>query len=138
MIRKQQITIHVDGATAGGTHSGVAAIARDGRGQFLGWSSRKMQRMTNMEAEYHAALLGLELAQRLKLKRFVIVSDAQVMVQQVQGRIRVLSQRLRPLHQRICVATSDLPQATFYHVSRDFNRLADALAADAVAGRVVG
>ena len=137
-MKYKQITIHVDGAIAGGKHSGIAAIARDEQGHFVGWVSRKMRRMTNMEAEYHAALLGIELAKQLRLTNFVIVSDAQVMVQQVQGRIRVLSQRLRPLHQRICVATSDLPQVLFKHVPRDYNRLADALAADALEGRTVG
>ena len=136
-MKHKQLIIHVDGAIAGGKHSGVAAIARDPHGRFVGWVSRKMRRMTNMEAEYHAALLGIELAKRLKAKQFVIVSDAQVMVHQVQGRIRVLSQRLRPLHQQVCVATSDLPHVQFRHVPRDNNRLADALAADAVEGRTV-
>ena len=131
------IKIHVDGATIGKETCGVAAIAYDGEGRFLGWLSRSVKRMTNMEAEYHAALVGLELARRLRLRRFVIVSDAEVMVRQVQGKIRVLSQRLRPLHRRVGERLAEFPAATFQHVPREMNRMADALAADASEGRTV-
>jgi hypothetical protein len=44
-------------ARAGGcAHVGIAAVARGARGAFLGWESRQLGRMTNNEAEYHAAL----------------------------------------------------------------------------------
>lgn len=52
-----RLTIFVDGGTAGGTHTGIAAVARSHQGYFLGWESRQLPPMSNNEAEYKAALL---------------------------------------------------------------------------------
>ena len=61
----KNVSIHVDGAMSGTMSAGAAAVARTQEGYFLGWLSRQLEPMTNNEAEYQAALLGLLLAQRL-------------------------------------------------------------------------
>ena len=96
-----------------------------------------MPRMTNNEAEYEAALLGLALAARLGARRVEIVADSEVVVRQMRGLSRVNSARLKGLHQQTCQAVSRFETVVFTHVSRDKNRLADALAAEAIDGRVV-
>ena len=133
----EKITIHVDGAIAGGKNSGIAAVALTTEGYFLGWASRQMAAMTNNEAEYQAALLGLTLAQKLGGQVVEIISDSEILVRQMQGRSRVLSGRLKPLHQDACRIVRHFKQVTFRHVGRDRNQLADALAANALAGRLV-
>ena len=130
-------TIYVDGATAGGRHSGVAAVARTAEGDFVGWYSQRLPRMTNNEAEYHAALLGLELAAQLVAQRVEIVSDSEVMVRQMQGHSQVNSSRLQRLHKQTCQAVRRFEQVTFRHVLREENHLADALAAEALQGKLV-
>lgn len=132
-----KITIFVDGATAGTNAVGVAAIARTKEGLFQGWLSKQLPRMTNNEAEYHAVLLGLELASRLRATHVQIVSDSEVVVRQMRGLSRVNSSRLRPLHQETCMRVGRFAQVTFSHVLRDKNGLADALATDARNGRTV-
>lgn len=131
------ITIHVDGATASPQRTGIAAIARTPQGHFLGWLSRQLSPMTNNEAEYHSALLGLQLAQHLHLTHLEIISDSQVLVRQMQGLSQVHSPRLKPLHQQTCTAVQKLPHVTFRHVSRNHNQLADALATEALHGQLV-
>ncbi len=96
-----------------------------------------MARMTNNEAEYRAALLGLELARKLGARQVEIVADSEVVVRQMRGLSRVHSVRLKRLHQETCRAAADFEAVVFTHVSRDKNRLADALAAEAIGGRVV-
>ena len=132
-----EITVHVDGATAGAAHVGIAAVARSPGGHWLGWQSRRLERMTNNEAEYWAALLGLELAGELGARRVVIVTDSDVVVRQMQGQSRVLSKRLQALHKETVEAARYFVTVTFRHVPREENRLADALAAEALAGRTV-
>lgn len=133
----QNVTIHVDGATAGTQQVGIAAIARSEEGFFMGWLSRQLPRMTNNEAEYHAVLLGLALARRLRATSVTIVSDSEVVVRQMRGLSRVNSNRLKPLHQQTCARVGHFGQVSFKHVLRDENALADALAAEALNGRTV-
>lgn len=132
-----RVTIHVDGAVSGTEHAGAAAIARSQEGYFVGWLSRQLEPMSNNEAEYHAALLGLTLAHRLGAKTVEIISDSEVVVRQMQGQSRVLSGRLKRLHQETCARLGYFETVSFRHVSREQNHLADALAAEALAGRVV-
>lgn len=131
------ISIHVDGAVSGTQYAGAAAVARTPDGVFLGWLSRQMPAMTNNEAEYQAALLGLALARRLGASAVEIVSDSEVVVRQMQGQSRVLSQRLRQLHQETCARIGHFQQVSFRHVPREENHLADALATEALLGRPV-
>lgn len=131
------ISIHVDGAVSGTQFAGAAAVARTTDGYFVGWLSTQLPTMTNNEAEYQAALLGLALARRLGASKVEIVSDSEVVVRQMQGQSRVLSQRLRQLHQETCARIGHFRQVTFRHVSREENHLADALATEALLGRPV-
>lgn len=133
----KKATIFVDGAIAGGQKSGVAAVARTSQGHFLGWLSRQLPRMTNNEAEYQAVLLGLALGRHLEAETVEIVTDSQVVVHQMQGRSRVNSPRLKQLHRQACVAVRPFRRVRFRHVSREQNKLADALAAEALEGQVV-
>ncbi len=133
----EQISIHVDGAVSGTEHAGAAAVARSREGYFIGWLSRQLEPMSNNEAEYHAALLGLTLAHRLGVRTVEIISDSEVVVRQMQGQSRVLSARLKQLHHETCARLGYFERVSFRHVSREQNHLADALAAEALAGRVV-
>lgn len=131
------VSIFVDGAVSGTEYAGAAAVARTSEGYFLGWWSRRLPQMTNNEAEYHATLLGLALARRLGVDVVEIVSDSEVVVRQMSGRSRVLSGRLKRLHQETCKMAGFFSTVSFRHVPRELNCLADALATEALAGRIV-
>lgn len=131
------LTVHVDGAMSGTRFAGAAAVARSQEGYFLGWLSRQLPQMTNNEAEYQAALLGLLLAKRLEAKTVVVVSDSEVVVRQMRGLSRVNSQRLKGLHQETCAQAALFDSVTFEYVPREYNYLADALATEAMLGRPV-
>jgi probable phosphoglycerate mutase len=132
-----KVTIFVDGAIAGSRQTGVAAICKSPTGHFVGWLSRQMKRMTNNEAEYQAVLLGLELAGQLGATKVEIVSDSEVVVRQMMGYSRVNSARLKKLHHETCQVVRHFQEVTFRNVGREQNKVADALAADALAGEIV-
>lgn len=137
---KERVQIYVDGAIGEAGpfdgFTGIAAVARSTEGHFLGWMSRQLPAMTNNEAEYQAALLGLTLGHRVGAKQVEIVSDSQVLVWQMNGRSLVHSQRLKPLHAQMCQAAGYFRSVQFRHVPREENELADALATEALMGRL--
>ena len=98
----ERLVVYVDGAIAGNRYTGIAAVARSERGYFRGWISRQMARMTNNEAEYHAALLGLELAGELGAGRVDLLSDSGVVVGEVMGTSRGNSPRLEGWQRPAC------------------------------------
>ena len=105
-----RLMVHVDGAIAG---------------------------MTNNEAEYHAALLGLELARELRAARVDILTDSEVVARQMSGTSRVNSPRLKGLHRQACAVAAEFDEVRFVCIAREENKLADALAAEALGGRLV-
>jgi ribonuclease HI len=131
------VTIFVDGSVSGTQYAGIAAVARTKEGYFIGWRSAQLDAMTNNEAEYHAAMLGLALARHLGATQVEIVSDSEVVVRQMQGRSRVNSARLQPLHQRTWADAARFQHVSFRHVGREKNQIADALATEALHGRIV-
>lgn len=135
MVKK--VSVHVDGAVSGTKFAGAAAVARTREGYFLGWLSRQLTSMSNNEAEYQAALLGLTLAGQLGADTVEIISDSEVVVRQMRGQSRVLSARLKRLHQETCARAGRFAEVSFRHVPRTENWLADALATEALAGRIV-
>lgn len=133
----KKVSIHVDGAVSGTKFAGAAAVARTREGYFIGWLSRQLTSMSNNEAEYQAALLGLTLAGYLGADRVEIISDSEVIVRQMRGQSRVLSARLKRLHQETCTRAGHFAEVSFRHVPRTENWLADALATEALTGRIV-
>ena len=129
--------IFVDGSVGDPHHTGIAAVAKTPEGYFLGWLSRQLSSMTNNEAEYNAVLLGLELARQIKAAQLEIISDSEVVVRQMLGLSRVHSNRLKELHKHTCTRVAHFPAVQFRHVARRYNRLADALATEAMQGRTV-
>jgi ribonuclease HI len=112
--------------------TGVAVVVRDGQGRILDAASCYLEGMTNNEAEYEALILGLELALARSDPAVTLLTDSQVVVGQVSGRFAVRDRKLAPRHERACRLLAQLREATLAHISRERNRLADALAGEAM------
>ena len=112
--------------------SGVAVVVRDPEGRILDAASCHMDGMTNNEAEYEALILGLELALARADPAVTLLTDSQVVVGQMAGRFAVRDRKLAPRHERASRLLAQLPGASLVFVPRSRNRLADALAAEAM------
>lgn len=91
---------------------------------------------TSNEAEYQALIAGM----RLALRHFPghparFLTDSRVVVDQLSGRAAVRANALRPLHTEAATLARDFAAIEFVAVPRLANRLADALAWEALYGR---
>jgi len=133
-----RLILHTDGAIRPGW-TGLGVVVRDGTGQVVAWRSERVAReMTCNEAEYEALLLGLETARALEPDQVEVRMDSQVVVNQMRGLFSVRKASLRRLHARARAAVAALGAVGFVHVPRRRNRLADALANEAVEGEGEG
>jgi ribonuclease HI len=136
LTRLQLAHVYTDGAIRSKTGaSGLAAIVRDERGQIQHWWSRRNGRMTCNEAEYAAVILALECLHSIRPKEIHIYSDSQVVVHQMQGIASAHAPALRRAQIRARELVAQYERVIFHHIPREHNRLADALANDAVDGR---
>ncbi len=109
--------------------AGAVALADDG--QILAWEWQRLRAMSNNEAEYAGFLLGLKLGHSLAAAETNCVLDSATVVRQMQGRAAVNSQSLRPWHRRACAAARQIENLRLRLAPREWNRLADGLAAQA-------
>jgi len=120
--------------------SGLAAIVRDETGQIHHWWSKRAGPLTCNEAEYAAAIYALEQAlKQQELRRapeIEIVSDSRVLVDQMSGRAAARAPALSQARSRLQALAARFHKVSFRHISREQNRLADALAFDAVSGSI--
>jgi ribonuclease HI len=85
-------------------------------------------RATNNEAEYQAAIAGLEGALALGARHVELRMDSELVVRQLQYRYRVRNERLRPFFHRIIELRNRFESFTVVHVPRINNKRADQLA----------
>ena len=131
----QSIRVFTDGAIRPDQGvSGLAAVVRDEKGQILTWFSRRAGAMTCNEAEYAAAQFALESVSVLRPQEIHIFSDSLVMVQQMSGLAAARAPALKQAQLRLRGLLTQFQQVQFHHIPREKNRLADALANEAVDG----
>lgn len=82
---------------------------------------------TNNVAEYKALLAGLEAATRFPARRLEVRADSELLIRQLEGRYKVKSPGLRPLHERARRLLTRWGDVVLRHVPREENALADAL-----------
>jgi len=110
-------------------------VVRGLDGAIWTWRCACVPARTCNEAEYQAVICGLELViARYPGARVRCLSDSLVVVEQISGRCQVRANSLQPLQQRATYLAGQLTGVSFVHIPREYNRLADALAWEALAG----
>jgi probable phosphoglycerate mutase len=103
-------------------------VIRDPEGKLVLELAKKFGRDTNNVAEYYALLAALDFATTHGISALRIRSDSELLVRQMQGRYKVKSADLKPLHERASILSRHLKYFAIEHVRRERNRDADALA----------
>jgi ribonuclease HI len=120
---------NIDGASRGNPGpAAYAVVMRDPNGKVILELGKRFGRDTNNVAEYYALLAALDYASSSGIKALRIRSDSELLVRQMQGRYKVKSPDLKPLHERALKLARQLTYFTIEHVRRELNRDADALA----------
>jgi ribonuclease HI len=124
-----RVVINCDGAARGNPGpAGAGAVVADPDGTVLAEIAEGLGETTNNVAEYTAAILGLEAAQRLGASEVLLRSDSQLLINQMTGRYRVKTPHLQPLHRRVRDLVRGFSHVEFQHVPRGENVEADRLA----------
>ncbi|HMQ32322.1 MAG TPA: ribonuclease HI family protein [Chloroflexaceae bacterium] len=132
------VIVQVDGTPGQrpGGFAGIGVVVRSPRGEVLRTRCLRAPAATCVEAEYQAIIAGLDLALRAYPGAAVrCMSDSQVAVAQIAGRYAVRAGPLRPLHERAAALAARFVRLELVAIPRELNRLADALAWEALGGR---
>jgi probable phosphoglycerate mutase len=120
---------NIDGASRGNPGpASYAVVLRDPQGKIVLELAKNIGRETNNVAEYFALLAALDYAMSHNISALRIRSDSELLVRQMQGRYKVKSADLKPLHERAAKLARQLQYFAIEHVRRELNRDADALA----------
>jgi ribonuclease HI len=120
---------NIDGASRGNPGpASYAVVIRDPEGKIALELAKRLGRETNNVAEYYALLAALDYAAANGISALRVRSDSELLVRQMQGRYKVKSPELKPLHERAQKVSRQLGYFAIEHVRREQNRDADALA----------
>ena len=121
--------VYSDGASRGNPGpAAIGAAVYDSAGHEVHAVSRRIGRATNNEAEYRAAIAGLEAALALGARDVELVMDSELVVRQLNLRYKVRNPALRRLFGRIKDLQWRFASFEVRHVRREQNRRADELA----------
>lgn len=88
---------------------------------------------TNNVAEYEGLILGLQLAILKDVAHLRVEGDSMLVINQMKGSWKINYEHLRLLHQKARELCALIPGGCeFYHIYRDKNKRADALANEAM------
>ena len=121
--------VYADGASRGNPGpASIGAAVYDERGQEVARVSRRLGRATNNEAEYQAAIAGLEAALGLGGGEVELRMDSQLVVRQLEFRYKVRNPRLQPFFNRLLELKRQFKLFAVHHIPREQNTRADELA----------
>ncbi|GIK38070.1 MAG: hypothetical protein BroJett011_19030 [Chloroflexota bacterium] len=135
--RPDYLSIYCDGAIGERRRAtGLGVIIRNEQNEIVGLVKRSMPAMKSVEAEYAALVLALETVQSFQPRYLQVYMDCQVVIGQMQGRYAVNSPNLKRWHIQACRLAHRYPTITYHFIPREANRLADALANEALMERL--
>lgn len=122
-----------DGASRGNPgEASIGAAIFDSKGREVHTVSRRIGFATNNEAEYRAAIAGLEAALALGAPCVSLRMDSELVVRQLEHRYKVRNPRLQPLFARMMELRRRFTQVDVESIPRTNNRRADQLANEAL------
>ncbi len=126
------LTVNTDGGSRWNPGpSGCAFVIAD-NGKVLETGHYYLGTMTNNQAEYIGAMLGLLAVQKRGAKEVHLVMDSELVIRQLQGIYKVKDAELKVLHKKIKDILATFSKVQFSSVLREKNKLADELANQAM------
>ena len=120
--------LYFDGGSRGNPGPAACAyVITDEAGTVIEARGFPLGRATNNVAEYQGLLRGLERALELGVSELAVFGDSELVVRQLEGRYKVRSAALKPLHGRAVELLGRFRRAGVKHVPRRLNALADRL-----------
>jgi len=129
--RSSHLTLYTDGAARGNPGpAGIGFVLKSGE-NIIFEGKEYIGHKTNNEAEYIALILGLEKASGCG-KQIQVVSDSELLVNQVRGEYKVKQIHLKSLMEKVRLLEARFDNFEISHSLRDNNKEADRLANEAI------
>lgn len=132
----RRLIVYSDGASRGNPgRAAIGAVVMGDRhqgGGVLAEISEAIGNATNNEAEYRAAIAGLEAAAEMGADELILRADSLLLVRQLQGRWKLKATHLRPLFDQAHALLRGFARVRIEHVAREVNTHADTLANQAL------
>ena len=133
MPTSPEIVAHIDGGSRGNPGPAAYGVAiKTSQGKSVTAFAKFIGETTNNFAEYQGLLAALEYALSHGYPRLRVLTDSELMAQQISGRYKVRSPDLKPLHDKAQAMIARLESFSIRHVYREQNREADRLANQAL------
>ena len=127
------VLAHCDGGSRGNPGpAGFGVALSDSEGEEIAELSEFLGIRTNNYAEYAGLLASLQYAIDKGIPKLRVIADSELMVKQVQGKYRVNSPDLKPLHEEAKRRIARLEGFQILHALRHKNKDADRLANEAM------
>ncbi len=127
------VLAHCDGGSRGNPGpAGFGVALSDAEGEEIAELSEFLGLRTNNYAEYAGLLASLQYALDNNIPKLRVVADSELMVKQIQGKYRVNSPDLKPLHEEARRRIAKLEGFQILHALRHKNKDADRLANEAM------
>ncbi len=127
------LLIHIDGASRGNPgKAGIGVLIQDSQGETISRVSKPIGETTNNVAEYRALLEALNEAERRGARDLTILSDSQLLVNQINGTYRVRDPGILTLWSQAKRKLIKFEKYRVLHIARNQNKQADALANAAI------
>ena len=122
-------TVYADGASRGNPGpASIGAAIISPSGIEVDTVSRRIGRATNNEAEYQAAIAGLEVALDVGARNLHLKMDSELVIRQLLGRYKVRNERLKPYFVRLLELRTRFDSVQLESIPRALNKRADELA----------
>jgi ribonuclease HI len=136
---KGNYLLNTDGSGTGTVENpaegAIGVVLRDPNGWPIGEISARIGPAINTVAEYRSLIEGLKLARRRGIPRIRVFLDSEIVVDQMNGRVKVGKEHIRPLHAEACSLREEFANIRISWVPRKWNAEADALATKALHAR---
>jgi ribonuclease HI len=128
-VSEKRFRVEFDGGARGNPGpAGFGVVVRDpSDGQEILTYGNYIGHATNNVAEYRGLLAGLAKAKELSATHVDVFGDSELVIKQMKGQYKVKNEGLKPLFEQACAAVRKFAGASFTHVRREQNKLADKL-----------
>lgn len=124
--------LYIDGASRGNPgNAGIGILLVDKNRHEIAHVAKYIGKTTNNVAEYTALVEGLIVAAAHGVNGVHVISDSELLINQMNGKYKVKEPRLKELYQQVKQLSKQF-NITFQHVPREENQEADKLANQAI------
>ena len=130
----KKVVIYTDGGARGNPGpAGIGVVIFDENEEEILASYKKyLGKTTNNQAEYQGVVLGLEKAKELGVDEALVKVDSELICKQLTGEYKVKNPDFQQHFIKIHNLKLKFKKVEFKHVRRELNKLADALANEAM------